>query len=198
MIVYIPVLCFIFIARCEGLVSTTNHIFISKSPNCIIDQFRQSESRVAKCRSSFQIQMKDASSAYWFSKGDKVRVTSSVMKAGFDLMGREGVVTETWEKCDVDPTCCCAEFVDENYAVNVKFQGSIDPDIKDNSSTFIVGINDFSHFFAEEELVKVKVEDGDTLPFDGMSCKAFKLDQLNIGEQPRRIGAYDPNQSKND
>ena len=40
--------------------------------------------------------------------GDKVKVVSSVMKGGFDLNGREGVVIETWEKCDVDPTCCCA------------------------------------------------------------------------------------------
>ena len=66
-------------------------------------------------------------------------------------------MAETWEKCDVDPTCCCAEFVDENFAVNVKFHGSVNPE-ESNESDFIVGIEGFSHFFAEEELVKIKKE----------------------------------------
>lgn len=64
------------------------------------------------------VQMKDASCAYWFNVGDKVKASSSVVKAGIELKGRVGVVMmNTWEKCDVDPTCCCAEFVDDNFAV---------------------------------------------------------------------------------
>mmetsp|Transcript_12474 Transcript_12474/g.15812 ORF Transcript_12474/g.15812 Transcript_12474/m.15812 type:complete len:127 (+) Transcript_12474:40-420(+) len=101
----------------------------------------------------------------------------------------------------------------------------------DNRSTVpIVGLNDyFTHFFSEEELIHVKVEenkfddakdedikeeevksnnqkdddDGDgndngniddaegVVAFDGMSCKAFKLEQLKMGEQAKRIAAYE-------
>ena len=103
--------------------------------------------------------MRDASSAYWFKVGDTVRVVDDVQKAGRNLKGSMGKVIETWEKCDVDPTCCCAEFVDESFAVHVKFQDM------DNS--------EFVHYFAEKELEKIK-----DVAFDGMSCQAFKLNQL--------------------
>ena len=97
--------------------------------------------------------MRDASSAYWFKAGDKVQVISSVFKSGNDLAGREGIVIETWEKCDVDPTCCCAEFVDENSAVHVKFKGSINTvDDEDETNKIL----EFQHYFAEGELEKVK------------------------------------------
>lgn len=49
--------------------------------------------------------MRDRSSANWFNVGDSVRVVDDVMKAGTNLRGRVGTVIETWEKCDVDPTC---------------------------------------------------------------------------------------------
>jgi len=58
------------------------------------------------------IVMRDASASYWFQVGDSVRVMEDVQKAGVSLKGRVGTVCETWEKCDVDPTCCCAEQVD--------------------------------------------------------------------------------------
>ena len=83
--------------------------------------------------------------------------------------------------------CFTKEFVDDNFAVNVKFQGSVDP-----NSAFE---NDFSHHFAEEELTKV-IEDetvvhhDETSPFDGKTCTAFKLDQLKMGEQARRIANF--------
>ena len=87
--------------------------------------------------------MKDSSCSYWFQVGDTVQVSTTVRKAGVDLKGRIGKVTETWEKCSVDPTCCCAEFVDDNYAVTVTFEGSIDERC-------------FTHHFNEDELVMVE------------------------------------------
>jgi hypothetical protein len=162
----------------------------------------------SKCRSysprSSSLQMKDASAAYWFTVGNKVQVTTSVKKAGIELKGRIGEVTATWEKCDVDPTCCCAEFVDDNFAVTVKFGGTLDPDdANGNDDEFIKGIGvdtTFTHYFNENELIKVNVvEDSPSPPppaFDGMSCKAFKLDQLKMGKQAQRIAAFEASRSK--
>mmetsp|Transcript_15812 Transcript_15812/g.19278 ORF Transcript_15812/g.19278 Transcript_15812/m.19278 type:complete len:232 (-) Transcript_15812:335-1030(-) len=149
---------------------------------------------------SSSINMRDLSSANVFQIGEKVKVVSSVIKAGFDLNGRMGEVIETWEKCDVDPTCCCAEFVDENFAVTVKFEGCMDGDKNESTSNLIEGLNDyFTHFFSEEELLKVNdnkeqndpSESTKQVPFDGMSCKTFKLNQLKMGEQAQRIAAYE-------
>ena len=156
--------------------------------------------------------MKDLSSAYWFNVGDNVQVTSSVTKAGIDLKGRVGEVIQTWEKCEVDPTCCCAEFVDDNFAVTVKFQGTcrLEPTTGTGSEDgFIKGVDTFTHYFNEEELLKVndrKDEDTHTkkdtsdelssVAFDGLSCKAFKLDQLKMGQQAQRIAAYEASQSQ--
>ena len=147
-----------------------------------------------KHKPSQLLQMKDLSCAYWFNVGDTVKVTSSVIKAGIELEGRIGCVIETWEKCDVDPTCCCAEFVDDNFAVTVKFEGKLDS--PEEEEEFIKGINTFTHFFNEDELVKVKeeVKGNDTVSsvaFDGMSCKAFKLDQLKMGQQAKRIAEFE-------
>jgi len=105
-------------------------------------------------RNRCALKMRDASCAYWFNVGDKVKVTSSVIKAGIDLRGRIGQVINTWEKCDVDPTCCCAEFVDDNFAVTVKFDGKIDLNVA-TEEEFIKGVDMFTHFFNEDELVKV-------------------------------------------
>lgn len=150
--------------------------------------------------------MRDASASYWFRVGDSVRVVDDVMKAGYNLRNRVGVVVETWEKCDVDPTCCCAEQVEQDMAVRVEFKGNEE---KDSSLSSEVG-SSFTHYFAEEELVKVQVEEedqqassssstGNTVAFDGMSCTAFKLDQLKIDEKPRRIASFEPsNRPPND
>jgi hypothetical protein len=101
-----------------------------------------------------QLVMRDRSSSYWFNVGDIVQVVADdVMKGDGigSLYGKKGRVVETWEKCDVDPTCCCAEQVDVNMAVRVEFE------IDDNNSS-----NDddgdrgkFQHYFAEDELEKV-------------------------------------------
>lgn len=118
--------------------------------------------------------MKDRSAAYWFTVGDSVAVVGDVIKAGCNVKGRHGKVLDTWEKCDVDPTCCCAEWVDTGMSIRVEFQGTASDEN---------GQGSFVHYFAEEELLKIQKEivtqvSVDTLPFDGMSCKAFKLEQL--------------------
>lgn len=135
--------------------------------------------------------------AYWFRIGDTVEVVEDVPKAGISLRGRIGTVVETWEKCDVDPTCCCAEQVDVGMAVRVKFEGKDPSTIKD--SLFVT--EHFTHYFAEEELLKITVPDSTILsgdqekkgpvPFDGLSCTAFKLDKLATGK-PRKLSSFEP------
>ena len=166
--------------------------------------------------------MRDLSASYWFSVGDSVRVVADdVEKAGVNLQDRVGKVVQTWEKCDVDPTCCCAEQVDPNMAVRVEFEGTeADPTMAGTS---------FMHYFGEAELIKVKhaskattvpftltfspfqsfkqearqglflhnQEDeeakDESLPFDGMSCAAFKMNHLQSASQtPRGIYSYEP------
>mmetsp|Transcript_34540 Transcript_34540/g.98219 ORF Transcript_34540/g.98219 Transcript_34540/m.98219 type:complete len:226 (-) Transcript_34540:31-708(-) len=151
------------------------------------------------------LHMKDASASYWFKVGDKVQVSSPVTKAGIELKGKIGEVIETWEKCDVDPTCCCAEFVDENFAVTVKFEGKVDPNTaEDSKEEFVKGINtssSFTHYFNEDELLKLEDEDAQLPPvvaFDGMSCRAFKLDQLKMGKQAQRIASFEASRSEED
>jgi len=136
--------------------------------------------------------MRDASASYWFQVGDSVEVVEDVLKAGVNLRGRCGTVKETWEKCDVDPTCCCQ--VDTGMAVRVAFD---DVDGDDDG---------FFHYFAEDELVKVteiaeaqvaevvSPTTAEQIPFDGMSCVAFKLEQLG-SNKPRGIASYDPSNS---
>ena len=180
--------------------------------------------------------MRDRSASYWFTVGDKVRVVAdNVEKAGVNLQNRVGRVVQTWEKCDVDPTCCCAEQVDLNMAVRVEFNGTeADPNAADGTS--------FLHYFGEIELIQVKEEEESqeqqqgrgeattvaftcnqwhlfpsfivsasrrqslfsqnhaddagrdtSLPFDGMSCSAFKMDHLQSASQTKRgIFSYEP------
>lgn len=131
--------------------------------------------------------MKDKSSANVFSVGDRVRVVDDVEKAGINLRGRVGTVKETWTKCKVDPTCCCAEFVDDGFAVHVSFDRVAATDGP------ITAEDTFVHYFAERELIEEKEEENDApaVAFDGMSCQAFKLNQLKMGEQAQRIAAYE-------
>uniref|UniRef100_A0A7S1BT48 Uncharacterized protein n=1 Tax=Corethron hystrix TaxID=216773 RepID=A0A7S1BT48_9STRA len=193
-----------------------NSFIISPSQRNIFSSHRASITfRKSKCNvrrsasasgtSSRVLYMKDSSCAYWFNVGDKVTVQSSVEKAGIELKGRTGVVTETWQKCEVDPTCCCAEYVDDNYAVTVKFQGKLDALISDDGGgdSFFKGNDTFTHYFNEDELLKIEKEEnissaaqGENVAFDGMSCTAFKLDQLKMGKQAQRIAAFEAAQSK--
>jgi hypothetical protein len=129
--------------------------------------------------------MRDLSASYWFKVGQKVRVVDDVYKAGANLRDRQGTVVETFEKCQVDPTCCCAEQVDVGMAVRVEFPGS-ESDERESGS--------FVHYFAEDELLEVKEAQPQQSPqvaFDGQSCVAFKLDHLKMGQQAQRLAAFE-------
>jgi hypothetical protein len=129
-----------------------------------------------KCKSSLMT-MRDRSASYWFTKGDKVKVIEDVFmnsnQQKTNLRNKEGIVVETWEKCNVDPTCCCAEQVDTNYAVRVLFnnntndannatttaQNKNDDDDDDEKSTALASASTstsslFYYYFAEDELIK--------------------------------------------
>ena len=143
--------------------------------------------------------MRDLSASYWFKVGQQVKVVDDVYKAGANLRGRQGTVISTFEKCDVDPTCCCAEQVDLGMAVQVEFSGS-----KTDETNNIEGMK-FVHYFAEDELLEVKEEaqpqpqqssSSSSLPFDGQSCVAFKLDHLKMGQQAQRIAAFEASQEQ--
>ena len=109
----------------------------------------QTTQKLARHRNS-RIEMRDRSCSYWFSVGDRVRVVDDVLKGPKNLNGRIGKVVETWEKCDVDPTCCCAEQVDTDMAVRVIFEeNEQSQNTGNNESAF------FYYYFAEEELVKL-------------------------------------------
>ncbi len=125
--------------------------------------------------------MRDRSASMAFRVGDRVRVTEDLVYRDMNLKHRRGIVVETWEKCEVDPTCCCAEQVDVNMAVRVEF-------LQEDGVAF-------THYFGEDELSRVGYKNE---AFDGMTCTAFKLEQLERNQHPRSIASYDPNQSKDD
>eukprot|EP00956_Cyclotella_meneghiniana_P031067 scaffold80492_cov75-Cyclotella_meneghiniana.AAC.1 len=52
---------------------------------------------------------------------------------GRNLKGLDGIVVETWEKCDVDPTCCCAEWVDEGLSVQNQNLRNINKTLKETT-----------------------------------------------------------------
>lgn len=56
-----------------------------------------------------RIEMRDASMVTDVAVGDRVRVKQGVVLDGRDWGGLEGTVAYVWEKCEVDPHCCCAE-----------------------------------------------------------------------------------------
>jgi SAM-dependent methyltransferase len=118
---------------------------------------------VSNTNSNTQLFMGDHSAATVFSLGDKVTVIEDVVKSGKNLKGLSGSVIHTWEKCDVDPTCCCAEMVDENLAVHVRFD--VDDNADDSEEAGGNGLFDndtFIYYFAESELV-VKKQEEDTI-----------------------------------
>ena len=93
--------------------------------------------------------------------------------------------------------CCCAEWVDEGLSVQVKFNVTNEKDALLTNDIFV-------HYFAESELEEYKQnierDHGNPLlsgqiepsvPFDGLSCTAFKLDKLKIGKQAQRIAAFE-------
>ena len=88
--------------------------------------------------------MKDASAVTYFRNGDEVQVVcDEVTRKGSKLGGLRGRCVDVWEKCEVDPTCCCAEQVEEAHAVTVEFQ------------PFLLG-EGYRYWFDEDELRKVR------------------------------------------
>jgi hypothetical protein len=118
--------------------------------------------------------MRDHSASYWFQAGDAVKVVDDVVKAGSNLRERQGVVVQTWEKCDVDPTCCCAEQVDLGMAVRVEFQGSEQATDEEGS---------FFHYFAEEELIKQPVAKEET---------DVVIQDVKLDKKPRKLASFEP------
>ena len=54
-------------------------------------------------------------------EGAWVLVSDNVVSGGVNLKGMQGKVVYAWEKCEVDPTCCCAELSMEDASVQVPF-----------------------------------------------------------------------------
>mmetsp|Transcript_68872 Transcript_68872/g.164312 ORF Transcript_68872/g.164312 Transcript_68872/m.164312 type:complete len:167 (+) Transcript_68872:20-520(+) len=98
--------------------------------------------------------MKDHSSVTEFSANDRVEVTAELSTRGGALKGMVGTIVETWEKCEVDPICCCAENGMEEASVEVSFTA---PEMGDAFSRFDLSEKEraqgrFSSFFSAEEL----------------------------------------------
>jgi hypothetical protein len=150
--------------------------------------FHRSPYNRKKSSSAPGLTMRDRSATYWFSQGDHVEVVTDIYKSGVNLRCKGGVVIEAWEKCDVDPTCCCAEQVDCDLAIRVEFN-------EGNKS----GHGKFTHYFNEDELRKVPpdvVEGPSFVPFDCTTCQAFKLEQMDA--QRKKVMDIQMGRSKDD
>lgn len=72
--------------------------------------------------------MRDGSTANtYFQIGQQIRVIKQVFhdppsKQRFSSLDKIGIVIGVWEKCEVDPTCCCAELAFD-APIEVLFQG---------------------------------------------------------------------------
>ena len=102
----------------------------------------------------------DRSATTWFRVGDTVVVVEDVFLGnGQNIRGKQGKVLETWEKCEVDPTCCCAEQVDTDMAVRVQFFGADDDNDNDDANNVDSNKSTddtFTYYFAENELDKAE------------------------------------------
>jgi hypothetical protein len=95
--------------------------------------------------------MRDASTAsVFFSVGDKVRIIKDVWHRpqslpSFNSIDLEGTVCEVWEKCEVDPHCCCAELAFD-APIQVRFLGN----------QYSSDIDNWTAHFAMDEIQVVK------------------------------------------
>ena len=158
--------------------------FGRRAPSFHRSIYNRKKSSICSC-----LTMRDRSATYWFSQGDHVEVVTDMYKSGVNLKCKRGVVVEAWEKCDVDPTCCCAEQVDCDLAIRVEFN---EANISDHGK--------FTHYFNEDELRKVLppdvVEGLSFVPFDGMTCQAFKLELMDA--QRKKVMDIQMGRSKDD
>ena len=107
-------------------------------------------------RTNGDLLMRDGSTAaVFFAIGDKVCVTNDVIHnpkglPSFSSKGLIGSIKDIWEKCEVDPHCCCAELAFE-APIEVEFTGSqYDP-----------SLSKWTGFFAPDEIKKVAIDFSD-------------------------------------
>ena len=98
--------------------------------------------------------MRDHSTVTEFADQDRVEVTVELSARGSSLKGMVGTIASTWEKCEVDPTCCCAELGMEEASVEVVFHA---PDAGERFDRFTLSDEErargsFSAYFSPEEL----------------------------------------------
>eukprot|EP01041_Mallomonas_annulata_P005436 gene5436-10905_t len=96
--------------------------------------------------------MRDASTSEgYFRIGDMVKVTKPVQHLSIDgskfsSENLEGTIIDIWEKCEVDPHCCCAELAFD-APIKVCFQGSM--------VESYTGSSEWAAQFSTDELDKV-------------------------------------------
>jgi hypothetical protein len=93
--------------------------------------------------------MRDGSTAaVYFQIGDKVKITEDVMhqpksKPAFSSKGLEGRIKDIWEKCEIDPHCCCAELATD-APIEVEFENDLYYGTGENNGIWT------GHFAADE------------------------------------------------
>lgn len=96
--------------------------------------------------------MRDGSTSVgFFNVGDSVRVVSQVYHKSskgesFSSKDMEGKIVDIWEKCEVDPHCCCAELA---------FDAPIKVSLSGEDIRRITGEMEFVAQFANDELEKL-------------------------------------------
>lgn len=128
----------------------------------IVQQLRSSFSTNcrANCRAktidrSSALSMKDSSTAdAYFQVGNRVRVIANVQhnpinSEKFSSYGYEGIVTSVWEKCEVDPHCCCAEMAFD-APIEVTFTNN-----KGVTATEDTTEGSWKAYYALDEIVKI-------------------------------------------
>jgi len=99
--------------------------------------------------------MRDRSVVTAFQEGDSVQVSKDVFTRGGNAAGLVGRVETVWEKCMVDPTCCCAELSMEEAGVKVVFELSPSEAArfdKDRLDAVEGGVATLSTYFGQDEL----------------------------------------------
>jgi len=99
------------------------------------------------------ISMRDGSSrAVFYQIGDKVKVVENVYHSPpynekFNSLGLEGIVKDIWEKCEIDPHCCCAELAFD-APIEVLF----------NNNLYYPDKPQWTGFYSEDEIQKVNTK----------------------------------------
>ena len=106
----------------------------------------------------FSLFMRDGSTARgFFNVGDKVEVTAEVVHRppqglSFSSKGMIGIVKDVWDKCEVDPHCCCAELAfDAPYEVSFNSFHYYGRDS---------GISSWTAHFSDEEIALIRISGG--------------------------------------